>query len=1393
MSQEITSLIEVLTGLIKTLQQQQVSGTSDIKEALKHQIINFETFDETQENFDTYCQRLENFFNLKGISGNNTDINEAKVMVLINCLGSKYYKLLSTLTSPDLPTTKTYPELITLLKNHLAPKNNILTEQHKFFTRKQNQYESISSYIAALKELAKTCDFKTHCNTPDCNKFTMNLLLRAQFIRGLLDNDIREKILQEADITLDKALQMALAIEASKIQNREIYNNSNFSDNVNKVDSRYKFSRKRNKSRAGRSTSKSRNQNLDLQKLGLDGLCLHCGRNNHQTRECRVIKKLRCRDCKKPGHISKVCISTLLSNSKTKHSVQTVEHEISTDEEFSINQIIDIFHESSSPVFEPKIMIDLKIQDKKFTFECDTGSPVSIISQKDYGSLHLDLPLKETNIQFRSYTRHIFKPLGYVEVPVTFNDKKISGDLYIVPNYGSAILGRRWLRKLNINIHEVNEISVESTIKNILQNFKDVFTPEVGKIPDFQCSLRLKPDAKPVFLKPRRIPYALQEEVEKELDSLEKEGIIQKTDHSEWGTPLVIVPKSNGKVRLCADYKVTLNQQIQDNRYPIPKIEDIFNKMENGKYFCTLDIFKAYLHVPVDEDSAKYQAISTHRGSYLAKRLFFGIKTAPNEFHKIIDQIVGNLEGTIVYFDDILIQGATFEKCKIRLIKVLETLRKYNLHLNPEKCRFFEKQIKYLGHVISKNGLQKSTEKIVAIQNAPRPKNVEEVQQFLGMVRYYDKFIPDASSILEPLNNLLRKNSKFRWTDACETAFQRAKDEIISDRVLMPFTPEYEVILATDASPYGLSAVLSHKLPDGSERPVLFISRSLTKAEKNYSQLDREATAIYWAFKKLFHYLYGRKFTLVVDNKPLTTIFNPSKQLPVLSATRMIRYAQFLSGFDYIIQYKKSSEHQNADYFSRNPLKLDKKEENFIDDEYIQNIQQIDSFSTDCLNAKTIAEETRRDSELSEIKGKILNGKIRDPEFSLQEDIIFRGQRVVIPRKLQNCMLKELHSTHIGMVKMKQLARRYCYWKGIDNDIENLVRSCRPCSDIHKNPPKAPIHQWEKPLKNWQRVHIDYAGPFMNHHFFIAVDAKSKWPEIRMSKSAPTTTETINYLREMCSRFGLPEFLVSDNASIFKSKEFLVFCKRNGIKQNFIAPGHPATNGQAERYCQTLKSKLKRMANEPGSLHEKLHAFLFKYRITPLSCGKSPSEIMFGYNIRTKLDLIRPQTRCKNNAAIPKCKKTYKVGSRVQSRNYFGTLMWKYGTITKQLGKLHFLVQLDDGRIIKRHINQLRSSDVSKPLHSTLPSSKGFSNQSTHYHVPEHGPIKKKVTFDFNIPVTTIPKFNRMIASTSVNPEPQHHSAPLSPAPSQEPEYEAMSKSSTSEDQPNRPVRKLNL
>nr|CAH7754084.1 unnamed protein product [Callosobruchus chinensis] len=274
---------------------------------------------------------------------------------------------------------------------------------------------------------------------------------------------------------------------------------------------------------------------------------------------------------------------------------------------------------------------------------------------------------------------------------------------------------------------------------------------------------------------------------------------------------------------------------------------------------------------------------------------------------------------------------------------------------------------------------------------------------------------------------------------------------------------------------------------------------------------------------------------------------------------------------------------------------------------------------------------------------------------------------------------EELHATHVGIMKMKQLARRYVYWPKIDQDIEKLVRSCEECALIRSSPAKAPVHPWHEPDENWERLHMDYAGPFQHKYFLMVVDAKSKWAEVRIAKEAPSTASTMSLLQDIFSTHGYPAVLVSDNASIFTSEEFRQYCQKYGMSQKLIAPGHPATNGLAERNIQTLKRRLKTASN-PRPLAYKLQDIMLNYRATPLACGRSPAELYLQRRLRMRLDAIKPNI---TSNYLPPCEtvRQFQVGERVQARIHFNNQdTWQFGHILKKLGYRHYIVKLDSGK-----------------------------------------------------------------------------------------------------------------
>lgn len=1330
---QFAKFMEVQTALFDKLlsehRQQDQSPAAQGISATQGSIINtallpsFECFDPKKESFRNYKQRFENYLVMKNIFDNK----EYCARLLLNSIDAKNFNMITALAAPKIVSEMKYKELIELLEKHLAPKKNIFVAQHQFLSKYQTQQQSISEYIATLRSDIGDCEFISPCR---CKNSIADIFLRAQFIRGIQDNSIREQLLQSKTSSFDEIVSKAIALETSKIDSKEISqkNSQNPTTDINMITQKTKKKdhqhRNRSQNRQRQTTSKNqsniKNQTksrLNYNELGIEGLCFRCGKDNHLSNECRTDKSnLKCANCSRTGHVAKVCIRSLLEKknkpeSKISNTSANQIQEESVFKQYGIHHIVDIYQNSQPAAWNSeRYCTHVNVEGKSIKFEVDSGSGFTFLPRDQFAQLKFNVPLLPVNIGFRSYTKNVFVPDGKIKVNVNYNRKMMQDEIYIVPEEYAAILGRTWIRGLKIDLNEIDcqhstEMSTYS-IKNIndvdeiMKEYSDIFEEKIGCVPKFKVTLKLRDKATPIFHRKREIPYALSTQVEKELDSLEAAGIITKIETSDWGSPLVVIPKTDGGVRLCVDYKIGVNERLINSHYPIRRIDDILNSLRNSRYFCRLDLFKAYLHIPVDEKSSDIQTIVTHRGIYRMNRLSFGIKTAPAEFNRIIDQILREIPKTESYFDDIIVHGATKEECKGNLIACFNQLREFNLHLNQRKCSLFQECIEFLGHKVEHNQISKSPEKIKAIVEMPRPTSTDGVRKFLGMVTYYARFIQNTSMITAPLRKLLKKDATFKWTSQCEAAFVQLKQEIASDKVLTPFDPKLDIQLTCDASPTGIAGILSHII-NGQEKPIAFASRSLTQAEQNYSQLDREALAIVFSVDYFFKYLLARPFKLVTDNRPLVRIFHQNSKLPKMTAIRLQRYAAFLSGFNYEIEFKKGSENTNADCLSRAPIKPKLQTDSLINDEVHQLCEQtICQIANQNLTFQLIRSETLRDGHLLETLRKLQEEDDADTEFTIDNDIVFRGQRIVIPSTLQEAVLQELHRTHIGISKMKQLARRYVYWKNIDKDIERLVRACPACVNIKNSPNKVPLHPWEEPDNNWQRIHIDYAGPFQGHHFLVIIDAKSKWAEIQPCSAAPTSVSTIEILQDIFARNGFPDIIVSDNATIFTSEEFKTFCKEAGIFQKFTAPGHPATDGLAERNIQTLKRRLEAMKDEPLSMHQKVREILFRYR-TPLKNGKTPAGQYLHREIRIHLDVLKPIKFKMSNVPVIKARQL-NVGERVQARYYTSNKeQWKLGTIIKKFGQLHYLIKLDDGYTFKRHIDQLRLTDV-KPKKSVL-------------------------------------------------------------------------------------------
>ena len=1262
-------------------------------------IGHIEPFNDSEEDIETYIQRLDQYFLVN-------DVPDAKkAPALLSLVGAKVFKLLKNLVTPAAPSTKSYDDLCTTLKDHFKPKANRRTLTYRFRCRKQKEGESLKDFLANLKELSVDCEFGTDLQRQLCDGF----------IYGLRNEHSRTKLLAKTDVTLEQAFELASLLDQASADAKEI----STPVAVHAL-AKQKYSRPSQKDGAQQQRRK----------------CYRCGFKNHTAAEC-YFKESPCNSCGKIGHIPRVCMSKSDKDSrkqqKGRESRQRAKrkprvHQLdeTSSDASSETEVLSLEVNAMTNSHTDKITLTPKINGVKIPMELDTGSALSIITKSVYDKHFSDIKLKQSATLLKTFSGEIIKPLGTLRVTLKIHGNKRSDLILYVTDCGkNSLFGRDWLREVKLDWSEIktlklaeniNSTTIDGRVKKLFDTHAQLFSPGIGKLKGYAAKFQLKPDAKPIFMKARVIPFSLRDKVKAELDRLQAAEIISPVKHSEYATPIVPVIKRNGTVRLCGDFKCTLNKLIEPEQYPLPCIDEIFASFAGGKKFSKIDLTEAYLAYEIAEEHRKYFTISTPWGLYQYNRMLYGITDAPGKWQRVMDTALQGIPYVKCILDDILVSGIDDEDHLRNLSAVMNALEQHGLKANLKKTELFRDHVDWCGHRISANGLEQNESKVKAIVDAPAPKNASELRTWIGMVTYYHKFLPDVASKLQPLYALLGKNAKWEWKTAHKQAFAITKEEIASSRVLTHYNPSMPLYLQCDASYVGLGAVLSHKFSDGSDRPILFISRSLRPAEKNYSQLDLEATAIFWATKKLIHYLYGRHFTLVTDNYPITRIFHAQKSIPQMSAMRLQRYAIFLSGLNYTIEFRSSKQHANADALSRLPLAADNNSINKPDTTDIIAVNMLQSLPVD---HKAVRQHTQKDPVLSKVTQFVSTGdwNERDNEFatfyrkkdelSTHNNCLFWGHRVVIPKNLEDDILQALHETHAGISKTKSLARSYIWFPNIDERIETMIKNCHQCLHHIKTPPESPLISWPTPENPWERLHIDHAF-YDNKILLCVIDAFSKYPHASVVGSTDSET-TINKLQELFSMFGLPKVINCDNATSFSSEKFQNWCKSLGIQLKFSMPFSPKTNGLVEKFNSTLKCALKSMKNVKKSLQEKLLIILFRYRITPHSTtNTTPSQLMFGRVIRNKFSLLtashneirsKKQERSRKN---DQKMREFMPGERIAAKDYRqNSQKWQTGTITNRTGPLSYTIQTDEGAHWRRHADQLVNNAPQAPPTAT--------------------------------------------------------------------------------------------
>lgn len=793
-------------------------------------------------------------------------------------------------------------------------------------------------------------------------------------------------------------------------------------------------------------------------------------------------------------------------------------------------------------------------------------------------------------------------------------------------------------------------------VKDCIARYQDVFetgTNNRGRTNIVQHRIDTG-GANPIRQAPRRLPLAKREEAAQIIKDMEAEGVIEPSS-SPWTSPVVLVKKKDGSSRFCVDYRL-LNNVTKKDSYPLPRIDDTLDTLGGCKLFSTLDLKSGYWQVGMSAEDKEKTAFSIGTGLWQFTVMPFGLCNAPATFERLMENVLRglSLDICLVYLDDIIVLGRSFAHQLKNLELVFERLRTANLKLNPKKCNLFRRRVNYLGHVVSDEGISVDPEKTRAISEWPVPLNKHEIRSFLGLCTYYRRYVKGFANIAKPLTRLTEEKRIFEWNSDCQAAFEELKRTLVSAPILGYPRSEGKFVLDTDASNMAIGGVLS-QLQDGEERVIAYFSKVLSKPERNYCVTRRELLAVVKSIEHFHKYLYGRRFLLRTDHAALMWLLrfkSPEGQVA--------RWIERLQEYDYESVHRSGTTHRNADALSRRPCpetcshclrheermgtvsRITVADDNWNPEELAKD-QEEDTDLRDIMTWKRSGTERPSWQEVAPFSRKVKSYWAQWNSISLDNGILKRAvetpegdkkrMQIILPRKRIPDVLRELHEGtsggHFGVHRTLERARERFYWASLKEDVRDWCRRCLTCgaSNGPNKKKKASMRLYNVGAP-FERIAIDVAGPFPltddgNKFILVAMDYFSKWVEAYALPNQEAVTIADVLVKNLVSRFGVPNELHSDQGRNFESAVFTRMCEILGVKKTRTTPLHPQSDGMVERMNRTMGRYLSKVVSDhQRDWDQYLHLFLLAYRSSVNeSTGHTPANILFGHELRLPCDL----------------------------------------------------------------------------------------------------------------------------------------------------------------------------
>ena len=898
--------------------------------------------------------------------------------------------------------------------------------------------------------------------------------------------------------------------------------------------------------------------------------------------------------------------------------------------------------------FPNKIYTTVKVNNQRnIKMKVDTGADTCILTTEDLQRLGLSVEIKPCSSVLKGYGGHCIANLGTTTLQIAFKDASVSSEFTIVEAPGHpSMIGCRQAQELGIITIHVEEVSGDSASPaaqqaahyvglskaTMMDEYKDCFD-KIGRFPGDQYHIQLIDNPTPVIHPPRTVPVHILPLYKAELEKMIADDIITDvTEPTDWVNSIVCnvkeTPDGKKKVRLCLDPK-DLNKNIRREHYYSRTIDEILPLLHGKKYFSVVDTTKGYWHVELDYDSSLLCTFNTPFGRYRFKRLPFGIVVSQDIFQRKLDDVYKNMPNVTGIADDIIVFGSTEKEHDQAFVNMLEATRANNVSLNSGKVQFKQQSVSFFGHTLTQDGICPAADKLEALKSISAPANAKELLSLLGLITYLNRFSAKIAELTAPLRELTRKNVHFRWEREHKAALDRIKKKLCSAQVLSYYDPDpaTATILQCDASQKGVGAWIRQIDSNSKERIVAMASRSLTDTEARYSNIERECLAVMFGLEKFEYYLLGRHTLVETDHSPLEQIF---KKNIAEAPARLQRLLLRCMKFNIEVKYRRGETIPVADALSRVCSKMEVIESEYQSESCAPEYSIHFVTDTSCpIDIGLVKSASAMDPTTQLLKNTIYKGW---PEYRkhcpkelwdywnircdlvLEDGLILKGDRVVVPESLRARVLEVTHTGHQGETKCLLLARQSVFWPGISNDIRQMVKDCEICNRHQQAQPKLPAMQPDLPTRPWEKLGSDIFQ-FNGANYLIIVDYYSRFPVIRALSNTSASTIS-SHFTSVFAEYGLPSHLTVDFGSQYVSELFKRKCEESGVTLTFSSPYHHQTNGVAERCVGTTKSLWKK-AVENNQCPE---TALWMYRITPLDDHlPSPYELLYGRKPRSPL------------------------------------------------------------------------------------------------------------------------------------------------------------------------------